>query len=150
MTTSERTYMTSCRGICTWCHVSASQWTKAQMTPMLLGRMFGQSFHNKILFERKCCLHWGKKPQLVQICKCVYWWCPERVRQKGVVGLINKRDEIPTFISLHRIIHLESLASKLRNNANKLMTFFKLNSEQMLATSGVWFLKQTFPLWNHL
>ncbi len=38
-----------------------------------------------------------------------------RGKEKGLVGLMKKREEIPNFISFHCIIHQESLVSKLRN-----------------------------------
>ena len=42
-----------------------------------------------------------------------------RSKEKGLIGLINKRDETPNFISSPCIIHEETLVSKLRNNENK-------------------------------
>lgn len=42
-----------------------------------------------------------------------------RGKEKGLVGLMNKREEIPNFISFHCIIHQEALVSKLRNNEFK-------------------------------
>ena len=39
-----------------------------------------------------------------------------RGKEKGLVGLMKKRDEIPNFISFHCIIHRETLVSKLRNS----------------------------------
>ena len=39
-----------------------------------------------------------------------------RGKEKGLIELMKKRDEIPVFISFHCIIHQESLVSKLRNN----------------------------------
>ncbi|KAL7378399.1 hypothetical protein ABVT39_012955 [Epinephelus coioides] len=39
-----------------------------------------------------------------------------RGKEKGLVGLMKKRDEVPNFISFHCIIHQEALVSKLRNN----------------------------------
>ncbi len=38
-----------------------------------------------------------------------------RGKEKGLVGLMKKREEIPNFIRFHCIIHQESLVSKLRN-----------------------------------
>ena len=40
-------------------------------------------------------------------------------QEEGLAGAMNKRDEIPYFISFHCIIHQESLLSKLRNNEIK-------------------------------
>ena len=39
-----------------------------------------------------------------------------RDKEKGLVGLIKKRDEIPNFISFNCIMHQEALVSKLKNN----------------------------------
>ena len=162
--------MTSCWLSCVLCHVSASQGMKAQMSPMFLSCVFRWGSQKKTIFDRKCSpydhsmatqevrifwmhfgMFWEKTPQLVQTCKCVYWWCPKHEgKEKCLVGIMNKRDEIPHFISFHRIIHKESLVYKNRNNENKQMTFSKLNLEQMLAISWVWLLKQIFSLWNHL
>ncbi|KAK5874193.1 hypothetical protein PBY51_019164 [Eleginops maclovinus] len=40
-----------------------------------------------------------------------------RGKEKGLVGLMKKRDEMPNFTSFHCIIHQEALVSKLRNHA---------------------------------
>lgn len=42
-----------------------------------------------------------------------------RGKEKGLVGLMNKREEITNFISFHCIIHQDALVSKLRNNEFK-------------------------------
>jgi len=33
-------------------------------------------------FECTFGIFWGKSSQLVQTCKCVYWWCPKHARQR--------------------------------------------------------------------
>lgn len=110
----ESTDVTDVAQLCVWVRFPKENSFREEMLCLLplLGQTRGEDILNALLAffdERK--LSWSS---LVSVCTD---GAPSmRGKEKGLVGLMKKREEMPNFISFHCIIHQESLVSKLRNN----------------------------------
>ncbi len=109
----ESTDLTDVAQLCVWVRFPKEQSFQEEMLCLLplVGQTRGEDILNAFLafFDEKK-LSWSGLASV-----CTDGAPSMRGKEKGLVGLMKKREEIPNFISFHCIIHQESLVSKLRN-----------------------------------
>lgn len=101
--------------LCVWVRFPKDNYFREEMLCLLplLGQTRGEDIMNALLTffnERK--LSWSKLASV-----CTDGAPSMRGKEKGLIGLMKKREDIPNFTSFHCIIHQEALVSKLRNNS---------------------------------
>lgn len=110
----ESTDVTDNAQLCVWVRFPKENTFQEEMLCLLplLGQTRGEDILNALsgFFETNN-LSWSKLASV-----CTDGAPSMRGKEKGLVGLMNKRADIPRFASFHCIIHQQSLVSKLRNN----------------------------------
>ncbi len=110
----ESTDVTDVAQLCLWVRFPKENSFQEEMLCLLPlhGQTRGEDILNALLvFFEENHLSWSKLASV-----CTDGAPSMRGKEKGLVGLMKKRDEMPNFISFHCIIHQEALVSKLRNN----------------------------------